>query len=399
MEALHQLCNKLSELFQHIIENKDNPNTQVLEELVKTSQVFATILRKKPELSEDEYVVEILEIYSGVYENDCPNIYKACSDVVKSCLNSLSGDKLNKMWNTSNETSLCYYISVVTAIENVPFCQKFLFWIENPQIDILWFKRFVGILKKQSVDIFETKLINEFPKYLVDRNPLKSTLCYLFLNSFSKINSSIALSITSAWLSVEQKTQHAANHCRLILKNAPKSVINLISTLTFDFPIILPIIPPTADGFQMLSNTTVHRIKTFDAQNLPQFLELCDTKVREIVKKDHIDIPPELRIYDAAFSNDLKTKEIESLFNSIDSTDFYTSALLFARYTPISNAAKHMNHEVVQSIRKMIETPPSLTAAYVPSSEIDQSLIDSIHEMIEHNQINDLLKVIPNRII
>ena len=181
---MHQVCNKLSELFQQIIENKDNPNTQTLEELVKTSQVFSAILRKKPEFAEDEYVIEILEIYSGIYENDCPNIYKSCSNVVKSCLNSLSADKLNKMWETSKETSLCYFISVVTAIENIPFCQKFLYWIENPQIDILWFKRFVGILKKQSVDVFETKLINQFPKYLVNQNPLKSTLCFLFLNSF-----------------------------------------------------------------------------------------------------------------------------------------------------------------------------------------------------------------------
>ena len=176
------------------------------------------------------------------------------------------------------------------------------------------------------------------------------------------------------------------------------NTLNLIATLTFDFPILLSIIPPNVNGFKTLVLMTIHRIKTFYPDELSHFLELCDIRVREITQKENTKISPELRIYDATFLNNISKEQIKELFHPKENIDFYTAAFLFARYTSIPNASQSIDYEAATKIREMILNSPETTAAYVPNSKLDISDIASIREMIEQNQISHLLKLIQNRI-
>lgn len=398
METIHSYCNTLSELFQQVISNSNSPKQDLINSIFKIGDEVSALFKKSPEYSRDEYVIEILEIYSGVCRNEFPKIYDICSNFINICLNSLPKSELKRMWETSNDICLCLYISDITSLDNDVFCKKISYFIENPQIEKYWFKKFIEMIRKPSVDEFKIDDIIPFNVYIVDESPLRSTLGYLFLNSFEKINSISALTIASSWLCLKHKTPHAANHCRLILKKAPSNTLNLIATLTFDFPILLSIIPPNVNGFKTLVLMTIHRIKTFYPDELSHFLELCDIRVREITQKENTKISPELRIYDATFLNNISKEQIKELFHPKENIDFYTAAFLFARYTSIPNASQSIDYEAATKIREMILNSPETTAAYVPNSKLDISDIASIREMIEQNQISHLLKLIQNRI-
>ena len=402
---LNRCLKKLSQQFVILLQNNDSFD-KASKKMAKQAQKLVQHLQHSPETAHFPDVIEILQLFAGVGPLESPAINNLCSTIIKSFFRVLPTTELSDIFNITPDISLCCYICEWTAIDSDLFFEKLCTFVENPNLeDISWFMRFVKMIKCPITENIRYQTILPFALYLTDNSPLRSTLAFLVLNTFSKINQHVAIMIVSAWLMCENKNPIISNHCRLILQKAPLSTLNMLATLSFDLLQIFSILPSNIKGYKTATLINLHRINTFYPEKVSEFLRFCDPVARDIIHHDsstklsqppnlvinETNIPKELQLYDTSIISSRSRNSIAKMMDTEITINFLSSALLFARTFPHENAAfvpAEINEKICQGLQAQCNT----NLKKIPCSEYHAQEIKDLADLIESCNISELIK-------
>lgn len=407
---LKTCLSKITKYFGQHLESKGE-SVPAKQKMTKQAQKLKDHLQSMPETAHSREVIEVLELLSSICPIEDPNTYKHCGLIIQLIFRALPNSELLEIWTITQDMNLCSHISESTTVKTYLYFEKLCAFIENPNIeDPTWFRRFVKILKCQLDGEVDYLNVLPFTLYMNDISPLRSTLAFLILNSFSQINARVAITIVASWIICDHKNPIIANHCRNILKKAPSNTLNMLSTLAFDLPIIFAILPPEVDGYHTVCMLTIHRLNSFTPESLSDFLCLCDIKAREIIHREtstknnktptislsDLSIPNELQLYDTSITASRSRNAISDMMKAECSINFVAAAILYARRTQQENGnflAPQEAHKIVQALKKE-DYNTNLTK--IPCSQYFAEDVKKLSEMIERCEIMDILKTYGN---
>ena len=403
MDKIEPFLNELTILFQEMITNRNNPSQNLLDNIKKQGQFLAACLKRVPEASTNEKVMELLGLYSAPSKRDHPKIYPTSSSLVDLCFKNISPSFLSQMWDLTDDIGLCEMIIKNTAIESDAVFNKIFLWIQNPNSDSTFLAHFLAILGSPTESEVGEELISKIAPLLVDSSPLRSSLASLALLSFDSISQNISYIIIASWLQCKNRRIQSAYNCRRVLELAPTNVLNYAATLCLEFPIILCILPTKAMGFQSLASITLHRIISLVPDALVPFIELCDQTVRtllftKILKKEDIDpneihYYPPLKLYDASSDPEIR---ISDLFGEELTSDLIASATWFARMTIKSDIT--IDNSIKKQIFNILQSPVE-TNRDTPSTDIPTDRIFQTNEKIQEKNFADLRTMVESPVV
>lgn len=406
---LKKCLKKITEKFAEHYESKGK-SLPAIQKMTKQAQKLINHLKQMPTTAYSREVIEVLELFSSICPIEEPDIYKPCALVIQQIILTLPNPELLEIWKRTQDMNLCSHISDSPAtIETCFYFEKLCTFIENPSIeDPTWFRRFVKLLKCKLDGEIDYNYVLPFTLYMSDISPLRSTVAFLILNTFSQLNARVAITIAASWLICDHKNPIISNNCRSILKKAPPSTLNMLATLSFDIPIIFPILPPEIEGYHTVCMITIHRLKSFMPDSLSKFLCLCDIKAREIIHREtssknkapslklpNLSIPRELQLYDAANTASRSRAAISEMMEADESINFLASVVLFVRRCPYDDGSflpQQTAHKITQALRQVASQTYSTDLKKIPCSEYFLEEIKNISEMIEKCQIMNILK-------
>ena len=397
MSSYHKFLTEINEQFQRFVLSNGQDESPS-EEIKKSAMYLAAYFKHSPEKSYERDVIETLEVIAAVCPVENAPLYQTCHDALDMILTSIPTQELEDMWAITDDINLCSYIANATPIQSYLLFEKLCFFVEKPKLDPVWFRKFIEIIKARVSDEIDAQLLLPFTIYIQDGSPLRSTLGFIVLNTFSNISPKIALAIVAAWIVNSHKTQYAANHCRLILKKAPTDTLNMIATLAFDVPIVFAILPPSIDGYQIICLVTVHRVMGFYNNQLVDFLSLCDVKARDIIhhefkkKKIEVDIPGDLQLYDEANTAFRSRNAITKMLNNEMTVSLFSAAILFARMTTHENAS-FLPPEISQKIYNLLRENQNTRLHSYPLLEYDKESMKTIFDLLKDWNISEVVKL------
>lgn len=390
-DKAREICAKLMESLTSMleaIEAKRDVTKINIEKMIENGQFLAAILKKDPSLIDDSSLFETLELIGSINETEYPYVFEHFSKILRLCLRVLPTGSLVRLWSMSKDIRFCLHILSLHSVENHDLFNKICYWVEHPDTSIFFFRSFVQVLKTKTETVDADRLMPLIPHLTDPTSPLRSTLAMLVFQSFTAINSRVAIAIAAAWLTQQQHKPFCASHCRMVLSTAPPNVLNLLATLTLEWPVVLAIVPSTTNGFENLAMITTHRVKTFSPSLLPNFLELCDISVRRVARMND-SLPKPLQLLDAAFATDtLSNTSLESLFTEpTPCPDFFAASLLFGRHTSLS-ALTFIPPAVKSQIVAALQSPADPPPLAPPSLQTNLDAVADVAEFLHSNQIS-----------
>ena len=388
-EKARDVCARLMESLTGMLERIDSHRAvddSSVAKAVEHGQFLAALLKNDPGLIDDPSMFETLELIGSINETEHPFVFEHFSKILRLCLRVLPTGAMVRLWSSSKDIRFCLHILSLHPIENHDFFNKVCYWVEHPDPSIYFFRSFVQILKTKTEMVDADRLMPLIPHLVDCKSAVRSTMAMLVLRSFTSVNSRIAIAIAAAWITQTTHREYCASHCRMVLANAPKNVLNLLATMTLEWPVVLAIVPSTTDGFQNLAMITTHRVKTFSPALLPRFLELCDIAVRKVARMNDL-ISKEFQLLDAAFASDtLSNESLSSLFSSPPSPDFFSACLLFGRHTPLS-ALHFVPAPAKAQIVAALQSPQAPPPQPLPETDTNLDPIADVIELLNANQI------------
>ena len=345
MENLSEILSILTNSFKELVLSGNIISEELKNEINKNTLILCSILKKNIELFNNESIIELLSLYSATTATDDPEIFEICKKTVDQILEKFTTNSLLNLWDNTNDIGLCNSISRKTLIDPKSFFPKILKWIENPQIESPFFYHFINIIKNSIYNDIEITYFFSIVPLITDKTPIRSYLTFYLLNNFEEIHPLILDLIVSSWIICKNKTPLISNLCRKLLNKSSNNKLNLYSTLCFDFPNILCILPKKTNSFTLISKISIHRIKLFYKNYLEDFLILCDPLVRYLHKEECNNLLNSFLIYDSTF--DLN-KNILKYFNNNFNNDILSSLLYFGKYT--SRDSIELNKEISEKI-------------------------------------------------
>lgn len=403
---LNKCLNKISEQFGKHVESKGK-SVSAIQKMTKQAQKLIKHLQSMPEAAHSRPVIETLELLSSICPIEDPDMYKPCALIIQLIFRSLPNSELHEIWTITQDMNLCCHITESTTLKAYLYIEKICTFIENPSIeDPPWFRRFVKILKCKLDGEVDYQNVLPFALYMNDISPLRSTLAFLVLNSFSQINSRVAITIVSSWLTCDHKNPIIANNCRNILKKAPTDTLNMLSTLSFDVPIIFTILPPEIEGYQTLCMITIHRLKSFIPDKLSEFLCLCDTKAREIIHREtstknnktpslvlpSLTIPKKLQLYDTSKTASRSRSAISEMMEDEITINYLAPVVLFARRSPYE-VANFLPQQTAKNIVQALKAPYNTKLTKIPCSQYHPDDVKNLSELIVNCDIHQILQM------
>jgi hypothetical protein len=392
----HHHCDRLSECLQLVITNGPSTSDDVLNKIATSSQYLAAILKHQPDLVHDSQIFESLSLFSSICEVELPFVYSHFSKVVKLCLKSLPPATLSSLWQGSAEIGLCVYVIQLTSISSSDFFEKLSNFVADPPPDVTFLRKFIALLKFQTVDPIETSYLLPFAAFVVDSSSLlPSGLAFLVLSSIPAINTKPAIAITSAWLTQTVRSPGPAQYCRNLLSLAPTNALNLIATLCLEFPAVLAVLPASAAGFSNLALITLHRVKTFAPEFCSDFLGLCDSNVRQLAKTS---VSNELLILDAT-TGPADQSEVARAFGTDMTLDSLAAALMFGRHSTSPNGG-FISQEIRAKLSQAFkDPPPTRHQTDVPAFNLDVQKMTLLSDLIESNRVMAIHAHVQNPIL
>ena len=403
MDKIEPFLNELTVLFQDMITHRNNPSQDLLDNIKKQGQFLAACLKRVPEVSTNEKVIELLGLYSVPSKRDHPKIYGTSSSLVDLCLKNIPPTFLSHMWDLTEDIGLCELILNNTAIESDVVFKRILSWIENPHSDSTFFAHFLSVLGSPSESEVSEEIVSKIAPFLVDSSPLRSSLACLTLSSFESISQTVSYIIIASWLQCKNRRIQSAYNCRKVLGLAPTNILNYASTLSLEFPILFCILPTNTMGYQTLAQITLHRIISLIPDSLPTFIEMCDQSVRtllftkmlkkENIEPDAITYSSPLKLYDASSDPEIR---VNDLFNEDLSTDMIASATWFARMTIKSEI--NIDKSIKKKIYNILQSPNE-TNKDVDSTDIAMENILQTTEKLHQKNLNDLRSMVESPVV
>lgn len=395
LEQVHKTCTILVEIFTELISKNNGIDSEKYDRLLKATQLLAAILKKKPEYIEDADVADTISIFASTSEEEYPKLHETFTKVVSLSLKFLPTTSLEVLWVNTISIELCHAIVSIGSIDPKPFFRKLLYFVERPQNEIAWLRKFVALLKTPSVETIESDLVLQITGYITDSCPLRSALAFMILSTFLTVNTMNATYIVSSWLITPNKTLQNAYQCRTILAKATKSCLNLVATLAFEFPIVLCILPTSVEGYNTLATLTLHRMHTFHPEKFGEFIDLCDPYVRQL-NKNEVNSNPAIQLLDAAKYNVTSKRKMAKIFAANEpNQDFAFSSLAFGRTTTMKNSA-FLSTEQRDSIKRMLMNQSPSKERMIDEPHLNANELNICSELIEHSKIAELSKFVSN---
>ncbi|OHS97763.1 hypothetical protein TRFO_35935 [Tritrichomonas foetus] len=401
MKEIQSFLNDLTVSFYKHAES-DGQSKEAIDEMTNKAQYISAFFKFRPETSHNPDVIETLELLAAPCPVEKPNLQKPCNDILNLIFRVLPSEELFEIWTITQDINLCCYIAEITPIKSYLLFEKLCFFIDKPSIDSIFFRRFVKLLSCRIEDDVANEYILPFTLILHDQSPLRSTLAFMVLNTFTKLNSIVSQAIIASWICCNNRYPLLSNHCRILLKKSPKDTLNMLATLSFDLPIVFAILPPDVDGYQMLCSIVVHRIQSFMPEKLASFLCLCDTQARNIIhheftkKKIEISgIPSDLQLFDHAFTASRSRAAISRMMEGEMTVNLFAAILAFARKSPLENAS-FLPPETISKIVQALHEQQNTHLINIPASEYEPDAVKSISKMLDECKINEILKTREN---
>jgi hypothetical protein len=380
-------CSTLSECFQGKSASDD-----VLKRVARSGQYLASFLKHEPQLVEEPLILQSLELFASACPTEAPFLHEHFSKVLRLCLKSLPSDPLLHLWSSSTDIQFCCYVVEIASIPIDAYFRKLSIWVENPQADVVFYRAFISILKAPTVDVVETDLLLSFAICLADpKSPVRASLAFLVLNSFTAVNAKLALCIVAAWLYHPIHRPHGAEFARQLLARAGRSELNMIATLVLEFPTLLAVLPPTTDGFASLAALTLHRVALFAPDGLTRFLELCDRTVRGLAKRD-APVAPDVRLIDGG------GPELAPMFDREPSTDSLAAVVMFARTAACADC-RFLPPETRRKIAAGLANPVELPVIQPEEPDVDPGAVKRLYELIEATKVPEMSKLVPSPVV
>ena len=403
MDKIEPFLNELTLLFQEMIEKRNNPSQSLLDNIKKQGQFLAACLKRVPEVSTNEKVIELLGLYAAPSKREYPKIYSTAVTVVDLCLKNLPSTYLAQIWDLTADIGLCQQILSSTTIPSDVVFSKIVSWIDSPSSDSTFYSHFLEILQTPNESEVSEEVVSKIIPFLVDSSAIRSSLACLTLSTFESISQTAAYLVLASWLQCKNRRIQSAHNCRKILSLAPTSVLNYAATLSLEFPTILCILPKKTMGFDTLASITLHRIIALLPDALIPFIELCDQSVRTLLydktlKKEEINeqevkIYPPLRLYDASYDPEVR---ITDLFNTEVNNDLIASAAWFARMTVKTSIDIDIN--IKKQIYSILKRPKE-SLKEVENCDILVGEISETNEKLQQKNISDLRTMIESPVI